>query len=319
MLRRNWTLSCLEEELAMLGYRMTLELKLLEEFMNSWKQRAEKWSSEWIKSTQTGKTRKVAFSITQTTAWHLLQEWKGLKIHEKGKNLYSARATCFSCSMELCWSNILAVFASGELHCTFCHSSFQNKWVHPDIQDMQEISKLDSSAQENVPRLPFSEIWGRNWKVCHGGGGNPWKYALIGRESCKSEEPGFSVCLAFPAELNSVTSVCCMVYCIHKHDVQEIKFIALNCCEGVMTALPADTVGTLYALGSLPDSLDLLCSYLGKYNPLLYGRRLTLKAVVCSAMKPKSRSVFWHKGLLCPWKIILESYIHVLFPPQNQK
>jgi len=42
--------------------------------------------------------KKVAFSVRQTAARQLLQKWKGLKKkYEKGKNFYSARATCFSC------------------------------------------------------------------------------------------------------------------------------------------------------------------------------------------------------------------------------
>lgn len=77
-----------------------------------------------------------------------------------------------------------------------------------------------------------------------------------------------------------------------------------------MTVLTADTVGTLYASGSILDSLNLQSSYLGKYNPLLYGKRLALRIVIFTAMKAKSRSLFWYKGLLCPYKILHSEIIH---------
>lgn len=115
---------------------------------------------------------------------------------------------------------------------------------------------------------------------------------------------------SFSTELNSVTFIYHMVYCIHKHHVQEIKFIVLNCCKILMTVLTADTVGTLYASGSILDSLNLQSSYLGKYNPLLYGKRLALRIVIFTVMKAKSRSLFWYKGLLCPYKILYFEIIH---------
>ena len=52
------------------------------------------------------------------------------------------------------------------LHHFFCHSSFRNKGVQLGVQ---KISKLDGTIKENVLRLLFSEIWGRDWKVCHVG------------------------------------------------------------------------------------------------------------------------------------------------------
>jgi len=69
-----------------------------------------------------------------------------------------------------------------------------------------------------------------------------WQLEIhAGVPSCScilSVDDGFS----FSAELNAVTSVYHMVYCIHKHNVQEIKFIALNSCKILMTELIADSV-----------------------------------------------------------------------------
>lgn len=93
----------------------------------------------------------------------------------------------------------------------------------------------------------------------------------------------------FTAELKSVTSIYRMVYCIRKQNVQEIKFLVLNCCKILMTALTADTVGN--ASGSILDSLNL-----------------------------QSRSLFWYKGLLCSYKILHFEILHSYTPspPQNK-
>lgn len=106
-----------------------------------------------------------------------------------------------------------------------------------------------------------------------------------------------------------------MVYCIHKHNVQEIRFMVLNCCKIFMAVLTADTMGTLHALGSFLDSLNLQSLYLGKYNLLLYEKRLGLKIVIFTAMESKSRSLSWYTCLLCLYKILnLKPCIHILHP-----
>lgn len=115
---------------------------------------------QYQQSTQIGKTREVAFSITQTSVWKLLLKWKKKEMMRRAEIYVIPELLVF----HVRWSSLIACGVCSRIVASWvCHSLFQNSWVQPDIHNTQEVGESDSTNKEHVSRLFLSASWRWQW------------------------------------------------------------------------------------------------------------------------------------------------------------